>query len=89
MLEYMFVHFGLFYSHLVYFVAVWYILWLFGIFLPVLVCYPKKNPVSEPKVFDLHNDLEKPGGWTIYPLLPELNDLAEHADWFLFLVTIS
>jgi hypothetical protein len=28
---------------LVYFVAIWYIIWLFGIFLPVLVCCTKKN----------------------------------------------
>jgi hypothetical protein len=26
-----------FYGHLVYFVAIWYILWPFGIFFPVLV----------------------------------------------------
>jgi hypothetical protein len=24
-------------------VAIWYILWLFGIFFPVLVCFNKKN----------------------------------------------
>jgi hypothetical protein len=28
---------------LVYFVAIWNILWLFGIFSPILVCYTKKN----------------------------------------------
>jgi hypothetical protein len=34
--------FGQFYGHLVYFVAIWYILWLLAIFLPVLVCCTKK-----------------------------------------------
>jgi hypothetical protein len=41
---------GIFYGHLVYFTAIWYILrifwyilWLFGIFLANLVCLPKKN----------------------------------------------
>jgi hypothetical protein len=28
---------------LVYFMAIWYILWLFGIFFPVLVCWTNKN----------------------------------------------
>jgi hypothetical protein len=31
------------YGHLVYFVALWYILWLFGTFFPVLVSCTKKN----------------------------------------------
>jgi hypothetical protein len=31
------------FGHLVYLVAIWYILWLGGIFLPVLVCCIKKN----------------------------------------------
>jgi hypothetical protein len=43
--------FGIFCGHLVYFVVIWYILWSFGIFygdlvhlfVPVLVCYTKKN----------------------------------------------
>jgi hypothetical protein len=35
--------FGILYSHLVYFTAIRYILWLFGIFSPVLVCCSKKN----------------------------------------------
>jgi hypothetical protein len=34
---------GIFYGHLVYFMAIWSILWLFGIFFHVLVCCPKKN----------------------------------------------
>jgi Na+/H+-dicarboxylate symporter len=34
---------GIFYGHLVYFVAIWCILWLFGMFSPVLVCCTKKN----------------------------------------------
>jgi hypothetical protein len=41
---------GILYVHLVYFTAIWfifvafwYILWLFGIFFPVLVCCTKKN----------------------------------------------
>jgi hypothetical protein len=41
---------GIFYGHLVYFMAIWYILWhfryilwSFGILLPVLVCCTKKN----------------------------------------------
>jgi hypothetical protein len=35
--------FGLFYGYFVYFVAIWYILWLFDMFFPVLVCCTKKN----------------------------------------------
>jgi hypothetical protein len=35
--------FDLFCGHLVYFVAIWYILWLFGILFPVLVCWTKTN----------------------------------------------
>jgi hypothetical protein len=41
---------GIFYGHMVNFVAIWYILWLFGlfcghfgIFSPVLVCCSTKN----------------------------------------------
>jgi hypothetical protein len=34
---------GLLYGSLVYFVAIWYILWLFGIFSPVWVYCTKKN----------------------------------------------
>jgi hypothetical protein len=45
---------GLFYGHLVYFVAIWYILWLFDIFFPVLVCRTRKNLatpwLTQPKV---------------------------------------
>jgi hypothetical protein len=33
---------GLFYCHLVYFTAIWYILWSFGIFSPVKLCCTKK-----------------------------------------------
>jgi hypothetical protein len=29
--------FGLFYGYLVYFVAIWYIMWLLGVFFPILV----------------------------------------------------
>jgi hypothetical protein len=32
-----------FYGHLVYFIHIWYILWTFGIYTPVLVCYTMKN----------------------------------------------
>jgi hypothetical protein len=32
----------MFCGHLECFVAIWYILWLFGIFFPVLVCYSNK-----------------------------------------------
>jgi hypothetical protein len=35
--------FILFYGLSVYFVAIWNILWLFGIYFPVLVCCTKKN----------------------------------------------
>jgi hypothetical protein len=35
--------FGLFYGHWKYFMAIWYILWSFGIFVPVLVSCTKKN----------------------------------------------
>jgi hypothetical protein len=38
-----YVNFFLFYFRLVYIVAVWYILRLFGIFFPVLVWCTKKN----------------------------------------------
>jgi hypothetical protein len=34
---------GIFYGQLVYIVAIWYILWIFGLFFPVLVCCIKKN----------------------------------------------
>jgi hypothetical protein len=42
---------GIFYGHLAYFTAIWYILWsfdifygyIFGIFSPLLVCCTKKN----------------------------------------------
>jgi hypothetical protein len=34
--------FGIFYGHLVYFVAVWYILWLFGMFYPFWYVVPRK-----------------------------------------------
>jgi hypothetical protein len=33
----------IYYGHLVQFVDIWYILWLFGIFPPVLVCCTEKN----------------------------------------------
>jgi hypothetical protein len=35
--------FGLFYGHWKHFMTIWYILWSFGTFLPVLVCCSKKN----------------------------------------------
>jgi hypothetical protein len=35
--------FGLFYGHLPYFVDIWYISWLFGIYFPILVCCSDKN----------------------------------------------
>jgi hypothetical protein len=34
---------GIFYGNLVYFMAIWYILWSFGIFSPVLVCCTKEH----------------------------------------------
>jgi hypothetical protein len=34
---------NLFYGHFIYFVAIWCILWLFGILFPVLECCTKKN----------------------------------------------
>jgi hypothetical protein len=34
---------GVFYGHMVYFVAIWYILCVFGTFFPVLVCCDKNN----------------------------------------------
>jgi hypothetical protein len=37
------------YGHLVYFRAIWYAFWLFGIFFPVLVCCAKKNPATMAK----------------------------------------
>jgi hypothetical protein len=35
--------FGTLYGHLPYFMAIWYIFWLFGAFFPVLVRCSKKN----------------------------------------------
>jgi hypothetical protein len=35
--------FCLFYGQMVCFMAIWHILWWFGIFFPVLVCYTEKN----------------------------------------------
>jgi hypothetical protein len=35
--------YGLFYGHLVYFVAILNIVWLFGIYFPVLICCAKRN----------------------------------------------
>jgi hypothetical protein len=35
--------FGIFYGHLVNFVAIWYSLWSFGIFFPVLVCLDREK----------------------------------------------
>jgi hypothetical protein len=40
--------FGLFYSHLVYFVTISYNSWSFGTFFPVLVCCAKKNLATLP-----------------------------------------
>jgi hypothetical protein len=37
------VPFGTFFSHFVHFVAIWYILWWFGTFSPIWVCWTKKN----------------------------------------------
>jgi hypothetical protein len=34
---------GIFYDHLVYFTASWYILWPFGIHFPILVLYLEKS----------------------------------------------
>jgi hypothetical protein len=41
---------GIFYGHLVYFVAVWNIFWSFSIFSPVLVCCTKKNLATLPSI---------------------------------------
>jgi hypothetical protein len=38
--------FSLFYSHLVFFLAIWYILWSFGIISHVLVCWKIWQPWS-------------------------------------------
>jgi hypothetical protein len=43
MLVYFMSMFGLFYGHWKYVTAIWYILWPFGLFFPVLVCCTKKN----------------------------------------------
>jgi hypothetical protein len=37
------IYIGTFYGHFVYFIAIWYILWSFGIFSPFLVHCTKKN----------------------------------------------
>jgi hypothetical protein len=39
--------FGLSYCHLVYFVAIWHTVWLFGTFFPVLVCCATKNLATQ------------------------------------------
>ena len=48
-----------------------------------------KENVSNPKVFDLHNDWTVSGGWSIYPLLPSLNELSIDSKWFVFLAENS
>jgi hypothetical protein len=52
---------GLFYGHLEYFVAIWYILWLFGMFSPFwydVHMYPEKsgNPGKIGILFRLFSD---------------------------------
>jgi hypothetical protein len=61
-----FIPFGLLYGHLVYFVAVWYVIWLFAIYFsrfgflygyliyifPILVCCTKKNLATLIATFD-------------------------------------
>jgi hypothetical protein len=44
--------FGLFYGHLVYLMAISYILWLYGVFFPVLVCCTKTNLAALAKILD-------------------------------------
>jgi hypothetical protein len=42
--------------------------------------------VKEPLIFDLHNDWQMSGGWTIFPLLPKLERVARpDTKWFAFL----
>jgi hypothetical protein len=45
--------FAKFYGNLVHFVAICQILWLFGIYFPVLVCCPTKNLATLPQTFTL------------------------------------
>jgi hypothetical protein len=40
---------GIFYGHLVYFTANWYILWPFGIFYGNLVCFPRFGMLHQEK----------------------------------------
>jgi hypothetical protein len=61
---------SVFYGHLAYFTAIWYILWLFGIFVgylvyifPVLVCCTKKNLATAVV------SLRKPIGLTVFESL--------------------
>jgi hypothetical protein len=55
--------FGPFYDHLVYFVAIWYNLWTFGIFFPFWYVVPRKiwQPCSELHPFFIASDLDVTG----------------------------
>lgn len=44
---------------------------------------------SNPRIFDLHNDLTVDGGWSVIPLIPFLNDHADDTSWFVFLAENS
>jgi hypothetical protein len=64
--------FGIFYGHLRHFMAIRYIMWLFGIFFIVLVCCTKKNLATLVSTLLL----------TIVPKL--LQGRAEKRRWFIF-----
>jgi hypothetical protein len=51
-----------FYGQMVYFMAIRYILWTFGIFFPVLVCWTKRNLANVPASISLYPQ-GFPAGW--------------------------
>ena len=45
-----------------------------------------EDGVEEPLIFDLHNDWQMAGGWTIFPLLSQLERVSRpDTKWFAFL----
>jgi hypothetical protein len=51
----------IFYGHLVHFTAIWYILWLFGIYFPALVFCTKKNLATLLRLKSRKGEQEKKG----------------------------
>ena len=46
----------------------------------------REDGVEEPQIFDLHNDWRMTGGWSIFPLLPLLDQVSKPGTkWYVFL----